>query len=381
MIMPWPAECGSPVDQQDLRMRAQPRDPCHPLEPGHWPQQLRARWGRWVGSVRRAAVWSGAALAAGLGGAGATAMAAADDAPPEPPQYVALGVLVTELDPFNPQTQSFRVGFHVWHEGPADGPDYLSRLRVQNATEIIAIRQEDLALAGQRLSRRYIQARVAYNADLSRFPFDAHTLLIRLNIEGADYDELRFISDSSARILDQALAVEGWNLDGGTLYATRRTFSSNMGSGPGLWRNNARVQAEAHISITLSRNSTSGFWKRMAPALAAAGLALTVYFIPLTIGSALSPRFALIAGSVFTAVISMRQTANDIAAMDAISLADKMHIAVLAYIGICALVSVYTHWHHRSYQDGHHVIATDLRAALLSTLLLAITLVALWLSA
>ena len=126
------------------------------------------------------------------------------------------------------------------------------------------------------------------------------------------------------------------------------------------------------VSLVVERDSASGFWKMVITAFAAAGLALASYFIQLDATSAISARFGLIAGSVFADVVSMRQSALQIGALDSVTLTDEVHMYVLAYTATAAVISVYTHQHYRQHSDSDFIRTVDFRAAMLSSALLVV---------
>ena len=292
---------------------------------------------------------------------------------PTKPDYLSLNVLVTSLGEFNQAAQSFRIGFYVWMLADESQRTYFQNLRLIGAQNVL--RDEDLSFVradGTTVLRRFIEAKVHHVWSLADFPYDEQTLLVRMNLLDADYDRVRFASTSINSITDGELQVDGWRLTGGSLYATRKVYSSDLGHEtqvPG-----ELSVPELEISLSLERVSTSGFWKLVAAAFAAAGLALGTFFIPLNLASALSPRFGLIAGSVFADVVSMRQASGSLGAGEILTLTDKVHIAVLIYIAIAAITALFTHWHYQTFENRLRIIQIDQRVALVSTLMLALTI-------
>jgi hypothetical protein len=291
--------------------------------------------------------------------------------------YVTAHVLVTDLGEFDIDRQSYRVGFYIWYEAEPAEPNLLENLRLRGVEEILK-EEEDIfeTPAGKRVHRRYFEARVDYTWRVEDFPFDQQSLVLMMDLGDLDYRAVRFVGNSTEQVIDPDIEVTGWEITGAATYATRKIYPTGLGH-PAAQLSGELEIPELVVTITIRRTTTSGFWKMMATALAAAGLACTAYFIPLNIGSALSPRFGLIAGSVFAVVLSMRQSMDTLGALTAVTLTDLIHIAILIYIGMATIVSLFTHWHFQVHKDGRFIVKVDRRIAVITTILLAVTILAL----
>ena len=109
--------------------------------------------------------------------------------------YIPLKVLIVELSNLDFRSHNFNVGFFVWYESPIDKPNYLNRLRVLNAKTVEISDRKQFATEGGVVYRRFVRAEIDHLWDLQNFPFDAHSLVIELGIDGYTYDELRFVGD------------------------------------------------------------------------------------------------------------------------------------------------------------------------------------------
>jgi hypothetical protein len=292
-------------------------------------------------------------------------------------EYVTAHVLVTDLGEFDIDNQRYRVGFYIWYEAEPAAPNLLENLRLRGVEEILKNEGETFVSPdGKRVHRRYFEARVDYTWRVEDFPFDQQSLVLMMDLGDLDYRAVRFVGNSTEQVIDPDIEVTGWEITGAATYATRKIYPTGLGHPAAHFSGELEIP-ELVVTITIRRTTTSGFWKMMATALAAAGLACTAYFIPLNMGSALSPRFGLIAGSVFAVVLSMRQSMDTLGALTAVTLTDQIHIAILIYIGMATVVSLFTHWHFQTHDDGRFIVKVDRRVAIITTMLLAVTILAL----
>lgn len=316
--------------------------------------------------VRRALA-SLAALAS-LTALGAGPMLAAASTGPE---YLTANVLISDLGEFDDIEQSFRISFYVWYETDVDKPNHLEAMRVLGSKEILLQEDRSFPQANERIiHRRFIEARLSHVWEVQNYPYDQQTLNVNLDLKDTEYRSVRFIGSSVQKVIDPDIVIPGWDITGAAAYATRKIYPSSLGHPAGAEFNELEVP-ELELTITARRTSTSGFWKMMATALAAAGLACTAYFLPLNNGSALSPRFGLIAGSVFAVVLSMRQSTETFGELTTVTLTDKIHIAILFYISVATVESLFTHLHFQSYGNEKTIIKLDRGLAVLSSAILA----------
>ena len=293
------------------------------------------------------------------------------------PEYLAANVLVTELGGFNQVEKTYEIAFFVWYETSRDLPNVLTRLKI-NGASLVRTREGATFEADNDavVHRLFIEAKMHHDWRLHDYPFDIHTLSMEMELVDTSYDDIRFVTSSIIPVLDESLEVPKWSVIGGSVYATKRIRSSSLGS-PAVGRVSGGATPLLEVSLVVKRDDTSGFWKMVITAFAAAGLAFTSYFIQLDAASAISARFGLIAGSVFADVVSMRQSAVQLGALDSVTLTDAVHMYVLAYIATAAVMSVYTHRHYRHHGDSDFIRTADFRAAMLSSSLLVLGILSL----
>ena len=251
--------------------------------------------------------------------------------------FIPLKVLIVELSGLDFRSHNFNVGFFVWYESQIDKPNYLNRLRVLNAKTVEISDREQFATEDGVVYRRFVRAEINHLWDLQHFPFDTHSLVIGLGIDGFTYDELRFVGDSTTSIINDDLHLPDWDILGANLFATRTIISSALGD-PQKRDTNETIKSRADITLTISRATRSGFLQLISATMAAALLALMGLFIPLREPG---PRFGLIAAGVFTNVISMRNTSIDLNAASQITLTHEIHMLVMGFIAVSAVTSIW----------------------------------------
>lgn len=297
------------------------------------------------------------------------------------PEYLAANVLVTELGGFNQVEKTYEIALFIWYETSSELPNVLTRLKVNGASLVRTRENATFEVDdGTVVHRLFIDAKMHHDWRLQDYPFDIHTLSMEMELVDTSYDDIRFVTSSIIPVLDESLQVPKWSVVGGSLYATKKIRSSSLGNTE-VGRVSGGATPMLEVSLVVKRNVTSGFWKMVITAFAAAGLALASYFIQLDASSAISARFGLIAGSVFADVVSMRQSALQIGALDSVTLTDEVHMYVLVYTATAAVISVYTHQHYRQHGDGDFIRTVDFRAAMLSSSLLVLGILAILLPA
>ena len=256
----------------------------------------------------------------------------------EDTDYLRINVLVDELSHFDIRRGSFSIGFYIWYQASINKPNYLDSLVIKNAIEMKISERGQVVTGGGIVYRQYVRAVVPHQWDVRDFPYDVQYLKVPLRIEDFTYNQLRFVSNNTDTIVNDGLELGEWNIIGANIFGTRSKVSSALGD-PANANLAETTFAAADLSITVARSSRLGFWKMITGTIAAAMLAFIAFFIPLKIPV---PRFALIAGSVFTNVISMRNTSIDLSAMGVITLIDQIHILVMIFIGISAFMSIWS---------------------------------------
>lgn len=284
----------------------------------------------------------------------------------EDTDYLRINVLVDELSHFDIRRGSFSIGFYIWYQASINKPNYLDSLVIKNAIEMKVSERGQVVTGGGIVYRQYVRAVVPHQWDARNFPYDVQYLKVPLRIEDFTYNQLRFISNNTDAIVNDGLELGEWNIIGANIFGTRSTASSALGNPANAYLAETAFSA-ADISITVARSSRLGFWKMITGTISAAMLAFLAFFIPLKIPV---PRFGLIAGAVFTNVISMRNTSIDLSAMGVITLIDQIHILVMFFIGVSAFMSVWSIRPKAESLDASKIYRRNLKVAWIAAMVL-----------
>ena len=290
----------------------------------------------------------------------------------QPIEYAPLGALITDVGDFDRQGKRFDATFWLWtlttnpESNPLDGLNFPNAIEIK---ESVVTREN--TPRGYWITRK-IRGTFRHAWDMTDFPFDGQTLGIELVATGRDYSRLRFIDDGITSIVDTNLHIQGWEILGASLYASKMTYRSNFGD-PRIEKSAEVTFAAADVSVTLKRANYAAFWKLTIAAFVAAGLVIPAFFIRLDAQT----RFGLLAASVFADVLSMQSASSDLGAVEYVTLVDKIHILVLIYTFIATVFVLYTHEHHIRPEASPSIKWYGFRMALITTFVLLMGITAL----
>ena len=296
------------------------------------------------------------------------------------PEQLRLGAYLTGLGDFDPTRKSFSASFWVWTVGPQDGAKSLSQLEFPNAIKVESPNELQEATPQGIWSQRKIVGSFRHGWDLRRFPFDRQLLRIQMEEAERDTTSLVYVPDTANSSFDPELNLSGWRLLSTQLVSGSKKYHTSFGD-PRLPPGSPSAYARAELRVLLERTDQSGFWKLTAGAFAAALMALASYGLRVDHAAALSPRFGLLAGSAFAAVISLRSAATELGASGYTTLIDSVHAAVLLYILVATAAGVVAWRSFLRHGDVARVQRLEKRAAGFSTLLFAALILALVLGA
>lgn len=268
----------------------------------------------------------------------AQAAQAAQAAQPRP-ETVRIGAFLTGLGDLDPAKKSFSASFWLWTVGPSDQGSALDRLEFPNAIKVESPNAVTEVTPFGIWAQRKIVGSFRHGWDLRRFPFDSQ--LLRIQLEEAERPSTSFLysADQANSSFDPEMNLSGWRIRSTRLVTSTKTYRTSFGD-PRLKPGSPSSYAHAELQIELERIDRSGFWKLSVGAFAAALIALASYGLRVDSPSALSPRFALLAGSAFAAVISLRTSAAELGASGYTTLIDQVHAAVLFYILVATAAGV-----------------------------------------
>jgi hypothetical protein len=296
------------------------------------------------------------------------------------PEQLRIGTYLTSLGDFDPAKKSFSAAYWVWTVGPEDGVKSLSQLEFPNAIKVESPNEVQEATPQGIWSQRKIVGSFRHSWDLRRFPFDRQLLTIEMEEAERDTTSVIYVADTANSSFDPVLNPSGWRILSNRLVTGSKPYHTSFGD-PRLPPGSPSAYARAELMILLERTDRSGFWKLTVGAFAAALMALASYGLRVDQAPALSPRFGLLAGSVFAAVISLRSAATELGASGYTTLIDAVHAAVLLYILVATAAGVVAWRGFLRHGDVATVQRLEKRVAGFSTLLFGALILALVLGA
>ena len=176
-----------------------------------------------------------------------------------------------------------------------------------------------------------------------------------------------YSADAANASFDPDLKLSGWRIRSTRLVTGTKTYRTSFGD-PRLRPGTPSTYAHAELQILLERTDRSGVWKLTVGAFAAALLALASYGLRADNPTALSPRFGLLAGSAFAAVISLRTSATELGASGYTTLIDQVHALVLIYILLATAAAVVAWRRFLKHGDAAAIQRLERRMAGFTTL-------------
>jgi len=296
------------------------------------------------------------------------------------PEKLRIGAYLTSLGDFDPAKKSFSAAFWVWSVGPLDGVKSLDQLEFPNAIKVESPNALQETTAQGIWSQRKIVGSFRHGWDLRRFPFDRQLLRIEMEEAERDTASLVYVPDTANSSFDPEVNLSGWRILSTQLVTGSKPYHTSFGD-PRLPPGSPSAYARAELRVLLERTDRSGFWKLTVGAFAAALMALASYGLRVDQAPALSPRFGLLAGSTFAAVISLRSAATELGASGYTTLIDSVHAAVLLYILVATAAGVVAWRGFLRHGDVASVQRLEKRVAGFSTLLFSALILALVLGA
>ena len=286
------------------------------------------------------------------------------------PEEVEVGVYITRLDNFDLSSKSFDATFWLWMISPEHAHNRLDDIEFVNAEDVKFSNSFSRVTPDGIWYQRKVVATLHHDWNLRKFPFDRQDLHLKLEEADAYIDEVVYVPEDTKFLVDGQMKIKGWRVVSSQIRPSIKTYMTNFGD-PGLRSDMPTSFSGFDIVVQIERTSFAAFWKFTAGAIVAAAIALSSYAFHVDKPQTLSPRFALLSGAVFAAIISLRSASTELGIVDYNTLIDQIHLVSLIYVIVATFAGVYTWCLYRRHEDGIAIERLGHRIAFVSTLLLA----------
>lgn len=256
-----------------------------------WAERVRGVGVRWLreavgpafGAVAALVAAASAALAVTLFGASAPAMAQdAGDAP----RQIRIGTYIINLEQLTVNNGNYTAEFFLTFE--CDGPCNLNDFRVVNGTYSI-LDTDVVTNTGTVRETYHIRANLNENLSYSDFPFDQHTLNIRIESADETTRSLEFVADDRLAGLAPDLQLASW--------VVLPEYAA--GAAPQTYKIYDEPFSRYTFSIMIERPALFGWLKALLPATVIMISGLLAYLFSYdSAGNSIAVVTAALAGSV-----------------------------------------------------------------------------------
>lgn len=270
--------------------------------------------------------------------AAALVLLVASSWPADAAENVKIGAYVMRLNDLNPTTQSFAVDLWIWtHSSAASELHPIQTLRLQNVRSVSADPVGETTQDGIRWGYREFAATVNQEWDVRHFPFDHHTLKVRIEETQWDTDTLQYVPDRAESGIDPRVKVQGWRIERVRVETHPIRYATRFGDpSPGA-RNS--TWSEAWVLIDIRRDGLGIFAKTVLVAYIAFVLMMLSFLMD---ASLFSSRIGLLIGCLFASVVNMRGSESVLGRTDDFTLVDKIHLLVAIFIFVSATTGLIT---------------------------------------
>lgn len=253
-------------------------------------------------------------------------------------EQVKIGAYVMRLNDLNPSTASFATDVWVWTLSSAASPLHpIQTLRLQDTKSVTADVPGEADMNGIRWGYREFAAVMNKHWDTRSFPFDHHTLAIRVAETIADAKTLKYVPDGIGSHIDPRVEIPGWRFTRVRLETHTIDYPTRFGD-PDPTTSNSHW-SEAWLLIDVRRNGLGIFFKIIMVAYIAFALVMLSFLMDAPV---FSSRISMLVGCLFATVVNMRASESVIGRTDSFTLVDQIHLLVAFFIFVSAVVALAT---------------------------------------
>lgn len=276
-------------------------------------------------------MWNRLLLLMGLLIATVPAARAEETAPVE----VKIGAYISNLGDFKPAAGTFDAGIWWWALTSKEGASPLKEMELVNGKSTRWAYESVQPANGVQWYQGKLTGTFRQTWDLRNFPFDRHVLTIRVEEAQQDSTQLKYIADTNNSSINEAISIPGWKVTSFAIHGGDSTYNSTFGD-PNLSPGASSNYSGATLEIGVQRTEFSSFIQLTAPVYVAFFVTILSFFLNIDISSMSSPRFSLLAGSLFMLVINLRAVNDQTGVANGLGLVHSIHICAQ----VCALIAI-----------------------------------------
>lgn len=256
------------------------------------------------------------------------------------PAETRIGAFVTSLSDISEAQRRFDITLWIWLLSPADTADVdpAKTLEITNAAAADRQYAVTTAVPGGRYSQVKFRATVRAPLDVRRFPFDRHTLAVRLEDAERDARRLVFIPDTPANgrpPLDAAADAgpQDWELGPLTLTVDSHVEPTTFGD-PTQTGDSEYSRATLHLEVARRHPLRILLTLLLGTFMAA----LVAFFAALLPIQQSPPRYTLLSGALFVCIANRLMVDARLPAGSSLGLVDQMQLVTI--LGLLLLTGV-----------------------------------------
>ena len=251
-------------------------------------------------------------------------------------ERVRIGAYVMRLNDLSPSTGSFATDVWVWTLSNAASTLHpIQTLRLQETKSVTPDVPGEADVNGVRWGYREFAAVVNKDWDTRYFPFDRHTLAIKIAETISDADTLTYVPDAAGSHVDPRVKIAGWRITRERLETHTINYPTRFGD-PDPRVSNSRW-SEAWLVVDVRRNGLGVFLKIIMVAYIAFALVMLSFLMDAPV---FSSRISMLVGCLFATVVNMRASESVLGRTESFTLVDQIHLLVALFIFVSAVLAL-----------------------------------------
>lgn len=260
----------------------------------------------------------------------------AQNKPTDKSKEVKIGVYIDNIYNIDYINSSYEVIFYLWAN--SYGNKYnTENIDVDQCIELTTVYTEkDSIKTSSGIKYNYLtkfKAKILNRMDISKFPFDKLDLVLYIELLDHHTGDKNISFDKNSVFIPNF--IDKWKVKNIKYNIEPTKWTSQFGD---ISNDSIAQQDAVNIRIDLSRDSWNLYWKMFLVLFISLFLASLNFFLP---NKRSEEKFALIVGSLFTAIGNKYITESYLPFSDNINLSDILHIITFVFISFYALYAIY----------------------------------------